>query len=200
MKPGRTSVHKRTELSPKGENTRERILKMSRDMFLDHGYDELVLRRIAESLDMKLSNVQYYFKTKDDLVGAIIEGEERRDLSILREALDRFESGEEIVRYIVPKFLEHWRSRAGIIFAAREFFAVYKPAIHLTKQETDAIFFDEMENLVIRMNPALDKAEVRRRRRLIVCVLDGAGIQADPGPRNQFNQSVEDLVISIAMA
>jgi DNA-binding transcriptional regulator YbjK len=31
------------------------------------------MRKVAESADMRLSNVQYYFKTKDLLLGALLE-------------------------------------------------------------------------------------------------------------------------------
>lgn len=188
------------DLSPKGENTRDRVLSFARDMLVDQGYDALVLRRIAEALDMKLSNVQYYFKTKDDLVAAIIESEELYDIEVLREALDRFEDGRDIVRYVLSKLLEHWRGSSGAIFRAREFFAWYKPAIHLTKKENDDLFFSLIERLVERLNPKLSKGEIKARRRLVVVVMDGGALSTDMGQRNKFTQALEDLIISIATA
>ena len=188
----------RTELSAKGESTKERILVHARQVFLTEGYDQLILRRIAEALDMKLSNVQYYFTTKDDLVTAIIEAEERLDQTIINSGLEKFEDPEDVVRYIVPKFMAHWRSRAGIIFAAREFFAAFKPSMRLTKSVTDAALFKAMDVLVQRLNPELKPAELRKRRRLIVSLLDGASLQSDPGPHNQFLRSLEDAVIALA--
>lgn len=188
----------RTELSAKGESTKERILAHARQVFLTQGYDQLILRRIAEALDMKLSNVQYYYKTKDDLVTAIIEGEERHDEAIITAGLEKFADPEEVVRYIVPKFLAHWRSRSGIIFAAREFFVAFKPSMQLTKAETEAVLFERMDELVTRFRPDLKPAEVRKRRRLIVSLLDGAAMNSDPGQHNQFIRSLEDTVIAIA--
>ena len=43
------------------------ILKVSGDQGLS-------MRKVAEAADMRLSNVQYYFKTKELLVGALLEG------------------------------------------------------------------------------------------------------------------------------
>lgn len=194
----RMIVKSRSELSPKGESTRERILAHARDVFLNQGYDHLILRRIAETLDMKLSNVQYYYKTKDELVTAIIEGEERQDESIIVAGLEKYEAPEDVVRYIVPRFLAHWKSRSGIIFTAREFFAAFKPSINLTKNQTETILFEKMDELVKRFRPDLKPAEIRKRRRLIVCLLDGAALNSDPGPHNQFLRSLEDTVIAIA--
>lgn len=186
------------DYSPKGENTRDRILKFARTLFLEQGYDALVLRRIADALDMKLSNLQYYYTTKDDLVAAIINSEEQQDYLILRDALDRIDDGEEVVRYVVPKFMEHWRGQTGAVFIAREFFALYKPEIKITKTDNDKVYFDEVERLVQRLNPAIGKAELRNRRRMIISLLDGAGMTTDTGPRKQFMRQLEDLVISIA--
>lgn len=188
------------DYSPKGENTRDRILTFSRDLFLRQGYDALVLRRIADSLDMKLSNLQYYYATKDDLVAAIINSEEQQDYLILRSALDRIEEGEEVVRYVVPKLIEHWRGQTGAVFIAREFFALYKPEIQITKTGNDKIYFEEVERLIQRLNPALGKAELRYRRRMIIALLDGSGLTTDTGPRKQFMRQIEDLVITIARA
>lgn len=188
------------DYSPKGESTRDRILTFSRDLFLRQGYDALVLRRIADSLDMKLSNLQYYYATKDDLVAAIINSEEQQDYTILRSALDRIEDGETVVRYVVPKLIEHWRGQAGAVFIAREFFALYKPEIQITKTDNDKIYFEQVERLIQRLNPALAKAELRNRRRMVIALLDGSGLTSDTGPRKQFMRQIEDLMISIARA
>lgn len=40
----------------------------------ESGDQGLTMRKVAEKADMRLSNVQYYFKTKELLLGALLEG------------------------------------------------------------------------------------------------------------------------------
>jgi AcrR family transcriptional regulator len=49
-------------------NTRERILEKALSMFNERGIEYVGLRELAGLLDMRVSNITYYFPTKDDLV------------------------------------------------------------------------------------------------------------------------------------
>ena len=49
-------------------NTREKILDRALEMFNERGIEYVGLRELAAILDMRVSNITYYFPTKDDLV------------------------------------------------------------------------------------------------------------------------------------
>ncbi|MCW3074963.1 MAG: hypothetical protein JWP69_2032 [Flaviaesturariibacter sp.] len=49
-------------------NTREKIRDKALEMFNERGIEYVGLREIAGVLDMRVSNITYYFPTKDDLV------------------------------------------------------------------------------------------------------------------------------------
>jgi AcrR family transcriptional regulator len=57
-------------MSPKIEH----ILHCAMTILKESGDQGLTMRKIAEAADMRLSNVQYYFKTKELLLGALLEG------------------------------------------------------------------------------------------------------------------------------
>ncbi|MEH6348361.1 MAG: TetR/AcrR family transcriptional regulator [Bermanella sp.] len=52
----------------------EHILNCAMSILKETGDQGLTMRKIAEAADMRLSNVQYYFKTKELLLGALLEG------------------------------------------------------------------------------------------------------------------------------
>lgn len=52
-------------------NTEEKILNKSLEMFNQRGIEYVGLREIAGVLDMRVSNITYYFPTKDDLVNRL---------------------------------------------------------------------------------------------------------------------------------
>jgi AcrR family transcriptional regulator len=58
------------QMSPKIEH----ILNCAMTILKESGDQGLTMRKVAEKADMRLSNVQYYFKTKELLLGALLEG------------------------------------------------------------------------------------------------------------------------------
>lgn len=49
-------------------NTRDKILDRALEMFNERGIEYVGLRELAADLDIRVSNITYYFPTKDDLV------------------------------------------------------------------------------------------------------------------------------------
>src|SRR3954465_7657927 len=55
-------------MSKSNMNTRQKILDKALEMFNERGIEYVGLRELASILDMRVSNITYYFSTKDDLV------------------------------------------------------------------------------------------------------------------------------------
>ena len=51
--------------------TKEKILSKALEMFNDRGIEYVGLRELAAILAMRVSNITYYFPTKDDLVNQL---------------------------------------------------------------------------------------------------------------------------------
>src|SRR3979490_1412765 len=52
---------------------RERLVTAALDLLYHQGVEKTTLADIAQAADVPLGNVYYYFKTKDEIVGAVIE-------------------------------------------------------------------------------------------------------------------------------
>jgi len=61
------------------ETTRRYILDLARQMVIEHGYDGLTLRRLAEAAGYAPGTIYLYFKNRDDIARAVA-GEIYRDL------------------------------------------------------------------------------------------------------------------------
>jgi AcrR family transcriptional regulator len=81
--------------------TRERILDVALDLFVEHGFDGTSLRQIAEELGITKAALYYYFASKDDILMA------------LHMRLHEF--GQEVIRTIgdEPVTLESWAVLLG---------------------------------------------------------------------------------------
>jgi AcrR family transcriptional regulator len=64
-------------------NTREKILDKALEMFNERGIEYVGLRELAGVLDMRVSNITYYFPTKDNLVYEISLGLSKSNSEII---------------------------------------------------------------------------------------------------------------------
>jgi len=66
-------------------NTKQKILDRALEMFNERGIEYVGLRELAGILDMRVSNITYYFPTKDDLVFEISQELTRKNSEIIIE-------------------------------------------------------------------------------------------------------------------
>ena len=65
-------------------NTRRRIQEVALELFTEQGYEGTSLREIAERLGVTKAALYYHFKTKEEIVGSLIDDR----LTLLRELVD----------------------------------------------------------------------------------------------------------------
>jgi AcrR family transcriptional regulator len=75
--------------TPKGEQTRERILDAALDLFRTRGYADTTMRQIADAAGVAVGNAYYYYASKDQLILAFYERNHTDHLAVLGDALDR---------------------------------------------------------------------------------------------------------------
>ena len=57
----------------KGEKTRAEIVERAKSLFYEHGYDGTSFTDIVNAVGVYRGNINYYFKTKDDILKAVID-------------------------------------------------------------------------------------------------------------------------------
>jgi TetR/AcrR family transcriptional regulator, transcriptional repressor for nem operon len=68
---------------------RERLIAAASQLLHQHGVEQTTLADVAQAADVPAGNVYYYFKTKDDLVAAVIDAHVQQS----RATLDLIDSG-----------------------------------------------------------------------------------------------------------
>ena len=63
---------------------RERLVESARGLIHEQGVHRTTLAEVAERADVPLGNVYYYFKTKDDLVGAVLDGYKQQAAALIQ--------------------------------------------------------------------------------------------------------------------
>jgi len=77
-----------TDLEAQRPGKRDRLVEAARLVLHQQGIERTTLADIAEVADVPVGNVYYYFKTKDDLVQAVVEAH-ARDIHALFDSFER---------------------------------------------------------------------------------------------------------------
>ena len=79
---------------------RERLVESARALIHEQGVQRTTLADIADRADVPLGNVYYYFKSKDDLIGAVLD-EYKEEAEALTRAFDRHRSPQARLKALV---------------------------------------------------------------------------------------------------
>ena len=185
------------KLTSKGTNTRDRILETARQRLIAGGYDELVLREVAEQLEIKLGNLQYYFKTKEVLTLEVLEEEAKKDLDVIQRSQDTDPT--QRFRNIVSDLVARWRGDSGVLFSILGTLALHNPSFKKLHQQIYQSFYKALSEPVRELNADIDEEQLTTKVRLITALIDGSPMQIRVGNLQNYLQKVQSTAESIAL-
>lgn len=184
--------------TPKGNSTCDRIVAAARKKLVENGVDGFSLRELATSLDLKLSNVQYYFRTREALLLHVFEREASADAAVI-EAKRSSGSEREAFRAIVRELVIRWRGDSGILMSTLGTMSLHHKEFRGLYRSIYDAFYNALEASVRSMNHKLDEEEVRLRVRLVTALVDGSPMQIRVGELQTFLDRVQDQAEQIAL-
>ncbi len=195
MKPKKEVV-----LTTKGSTTRERILQAARRHLVENGYQAFVMRELAADLDMKLGNLQYYFKTREVLILQLIELEAAGDIKAIQAQQQLCETAGETFRAIVRELVVRWRGSSGMLFSTLTTLSLHNKAYRQLYRSVYASFYAALEEPLRKMKPGLADDEMKLRIRLITALIDGSSMQTQVGSMQVYLKRVQAQAELIATA
>jgi AcrR family transcriptional regulator len=161
----------------KGEAKRQQILDTAKQMLLDGGVDAFVLRDVAERVGITHGNLQYYFRTKQDLMVAIFDQEIAKYTDSLQDAVAATTTRRGRLGAIIDAGLKELRSPDTALWRMVMSMADHSPDMAaLLKKENDlyqSVVVKELKQIA----PQLSSQRRRQIARIIQAILDGLGIQ-----------------------
>ncbi|GAB2817674.1 TetR/AcrR family transcriptional regulator [Actinoallomurus bryophytorum] len=94
-----------SKTAPRRSGKRERLVTAAARVLHEQGVERTTLADIAQAADIPVGNVYYYFKTKDQLVGAAIDAH-ARGLQVVIDALDRLPAPQERLKALIRGWVE----------------------------------------------------------------------------------------------
>ena len=187
-----------TSLTGKGSATRDRIIEQARQILVEKGYRNLVMRDVAETCSMKLGNLQYYFPNHDALVLAVIEAEKHQDLAMASKILQSRDDPEQVLRSVVKHLIRRWRGESGIVFSTLYLLVLHNEDCRAIYKEIYANYYRLLEEVIERVSPGHVATEYAARARVLCALLDGVPYQTQVRRRSDFLSRIEAQAMSIA--
>jgi AcrR family transcriptional regulator len=170
-----------------GNDTAARIVLAARELLMTEGYAQFSMRNVAARAGLHLANVQYYYKTREDLVTALLD-----------DTGERYRASYEELRSTAPADREA-RFKAIIEFnlkdiataETRRYFIqlwallteIDGRAGHLM-QDLYAIDIQQLSECIADLVPDTEPAEVRRRASVLAAMIEGMVVVRGAHSRN----------------
>jgi AcrR family transcriptional regulator len=171
--------------SARGQATRASVLDAARAVLVAEGLERFVLREIAARSGITLGNLQYYFATRDDLLEAVIRAEFDRDLATFRRSIGGRSTPADELADISRQLVANWCTGGGSVFAAMTLLAYHDERFARLNAEIYEAFYAELGDLIGRIDPRADAAQVTTRVLLVTSLLDGVAMQTHAAVRDE---------------
>ena len=189
----------------KGQRRRQQILDVAKQVLINEGPDSLVLRDVAERVEITHGNLQYYFPTKNDLLVAIFDQEVEKYTGSMKEAVSATSTKRGRLDAIIDSGVAELKSPETALWRMMMSLSGYNSEMAaLLKKEND--LYEEVlsEELKI-ISPQLSDQRRRHIARIIHAILDGLGIQfsyddADSAEMKALTAEIKEALFTILEA
>jgi AcrR family transcriptional regulator len=179
----RSNAPKRRE----GNDTASRIVLAAREILMDEGHAQFSMRNVASRAGVHLNNVQYYFKTREQLVRALLEDTGAR----YRASYDKLLAvapAEPVARFnaLIEFSLQDvstWETR-------RFFIQLWSLLITLDDRsgtlldDLYAIDIEQLSGFIAELVPGIAPTEIRRRASVLAAMIEGMVVVRGAHSRN----------------
>ncbi len=181
-------------LTRKGQKRREEIIFVARQRLIDRGYDAVVLREIADEMGSSLGNIQYYFRTRRDLIAAVVANEISADIE---DAVGAGLKGppDEKLKKFCEVVLARWSGDEGIVWSGMLFFRHHYDEVQELMEIVYRLFYEALIDIIGEICPDDSKPLVKRKAMMVTSLLDGASLQ--PVPDKDFLSKVPGIALTL---
>ena len=160
-------------ISQKGVRRREQILAAARRSFNESGYVGLTMRQIATECGIDLKNLQYYFRTKEDLFLAICQEEYDKTIAALKHVSLATNDVSGKVTELEDVTWLTWDDETTAIWLQLYSMAVHSRKARQMKIQIYQAFYAELVSLLKTLYPAAGNDALYNTARIFTTMVDG---------------------------
>jgi AcrR family transcriptional regulator len=160
----------------KGKGISKEILKAASYILSHQGYPNFTLRNIANRVGISLGNLQYYYKTKDDLLRELLQyTNDEYDKDYSKIFSDVPDTPEDRFKIIVDYLLADTKNPSvrGFIFQVWAL-STYDAYAEHCMEEMYGHYHGVIAGIIAELNPSLSKRDCNDRATIIQSLIEGS--------------------------
>jgi AcrR family transcriptional regulator len=170
-----------------GNDTAARIVLAARELLMTEGYAQFSMRNVAARAGLHLANVQYYYKTREALVKALLDDTGERYRSSYEELRAKGPTDREARFKAVVEFnlkdIATSETRRYFIQLWALLTEIDGRAGHMMN-DLYAIDIQQLGDCIADLVPDTDATEVRRRASILAAMIEGMVVVRGAHSRN----------------
>jgi len=189
-------------MGKKGETRRQQILDTAKSMLLAKGAEGLGMRDVAEKLGITHGNLQYYFRTRHDLMVAIFDQEVAKYTESTQQAVAATSTKRGRLSAILDAGFNVLRSPETALWRIVMSMADHDPEMAAILKKENDLYETVLTKELKQIAPSLSPQRRLHVAKIIHAMLDGLGIQMvyeDPNGANMRALQSEMKMAIIAL-
>ena len=181
-------------LTTKGQKRREEIISFARQRLISSGQDAVVLREIADEMGSSLGNIQYYFRTRWDLVAAVVANDISAGIEDAVAAGAQGSPDEKLKRFC-EVLLARWGEDAVVMWSGMWFFRHHYEEVQELMEVVYRLFYAALIEIIGEICPEDSKGVLKRKAMMVTSLLDGASLQ--PAPHKDLLSNIPGIALTL---
>lgn len=170
-------------MTPRPDVSAERkdhILNTAEEVFAQYGFDEARMDDIADRSGLSKGAIYWYFKKKDDIIGALLQRVFQRSINSMRAAAERPLGVLDRLAIIGEQTSRDFQSMAKLMPVVLEFYAVALRQRKVRKHL--AAMYDETLSILVPLieegvrSGELDNVDPRQAATMMLGIYEGLGL------------------------
>lgn len=163
-------------MGKKGDERRRQIIDTAKSRLLAHGPESLVLREVAEKLGITHGNLQYYFRTKHDLLRAIFDEEIGRYTEGVERAVSATSSTRGRLEAIIDAGFKELKSPSAALWMMMLGMSAHNLEMDAILKKENGIYIAVVAKALKQVAPHLSRARCDHIAKIIAMIEDGLAI------------------------
>lgn len=157
------------------------ILDTARHILVSQGYHKLTMRNLANEVGIKLASLQYHYKSREDLLIALVEktGEsyEIRLQEFQQQLNQQGQPSTKLMGQMIDSlFADHKDPEENKIFSQLQALAMDEPKAEIMLAQLYKGVWQQLASMILSVNPSLSKTERNIRSAMVISMLEGSGV------------------------
>jgi len=155
------------------------ILDSARHIMVSQGYHKLTMRNLANEVDIKLASLQYHYKSREDLLIALVkkaaQSYEMRLQQFQQQIDEQSQPFEKLLEQMIDDLVVNYKDpEENTFFAQLQALSMEEPQAELLVAQMYRGMWQQIVDLILSVNPALSKTETKIRGAMIISILEGS--------------------------